>query len=107
MELRTLTCAAIGFALAGAVISTEFALSDYWVPLGFGIIGLVFGIGACLTANEDGENIALPVIGCVIAAFAIFQGIQGMSDFREINQGVDEIPPELQESTEGLPGLTQ
>ncbi len=107
MEFRALICAAIGFAVAGAVVSLEIADSDYWVPLSFGILGLVFGVGAYITANEEAESIAVPALAVVIAAFAIFQGVQAMNDFKNANNEVEQAQDQLDQSLEGLPSLTQ
>ncbi len=106
MEFRTLICAALGFAIAGAVVSTEISVPDYWVPLSFGIIGLVFAVGALAAAGEESQSVVVPILAIVIAGFAILQGFQGRNDFSSINNELDRVEQQLQEQLDSMPNLT-
>ena len=112
MDFRTLTCAALAFALAGAAVSFEIVMTDYWVPMSFGIIAIVFAVGAILAAIEDAESLLLPVLAIVIAAFAVIQGYGAMNDLKDAKGQVEELENQLQQIApedlqQQLPGLTQ
>lgn len=106
VEFRTLTCAALGCAAAGAIVSTEIAVVDYWVPLSLGIVGLVFAIGAFGAAGEEAQSVVLPCLAVLIAAFAILQGMQGMNDYRRLNDDLDRAQQDLQEQLDSIPSFS-
>lgn len=112
VDFRTLTCAALAFALAGAAVSFEIVMTDYWVPMSLGIIAIVFAVGAILAAIEDAESQILPALAILIAAFAVIQGFGAMNDLKDAKGQVEDLQNQLQQISpedlqQQLPGLTQ
>ncbi|MCB0865500.1 MAG: hypothetical protein KDB58_07290 [Solirubrobacterales bacterium] len=111
MEYKTLICAALGLAIAGAAVSFEILPNDFWVPLSFGILAIAFAVGAYIAAGDEGESMVLPLIAIAIAAFAIIQGWGDMNDLKDAKDGVQAIQDQIQEAIpqdqQALPDLAQ
>lgn len=111
MQFRTQTCAALGLALAGVAVSFEIAITEFWVPLSFGIIAIVFAVGAIGAAAEEAESQVLPALTLLIAAFAVIQGLGAMNDLRDTRAGLEDLQNQIEQLAPGLqqlePGIGQ
>ncbi len=111
MEFRTLVCAALGLALAGVAVSFEVGITEFWVPLSFGIIAIVFAVGAFAAAAEERQSQLLPVLAILAGAFAVIQGFGAMNDLKDTRAGLEQLENQIEQLAPGLqqlgPGLGQ